>query len=100
MIEVVEHDGSAIFAVRVVPRGSRDVMEGEYAGALKIRLTAPPVADRANGALRRLLAERLNVPIAAVRIIAGEKSRTKRISVAGVSAEQVLALCIRQTKAK
>ena len=94
MIEVVERDGGAIFAVRVVTRASRDAIEGEHAGALKVRLTAPPVEDRANVALRRLLAERLNVPIAAVRIIAGEKSRTKRINVVGVSVEQVLAFCI------
>jgi uncharacterized protein YggU (UPF0235/DUF167 family) len=39
-----------------------------------------------------LLAERLNVPLAAVRIVAGEKSRRKRVEVAGVRREQVLAL--------
>ena len=100
MIEVFERDGGAIFAVRVVPRANRDAIEGEHAGALKVRLTAPPVEDRANDALRRLLAERLNVPIAAVRIIAGEKSRIKRISVLGVSAEQVLAFCTGLTKPK
>jgi hypothetical protein len=47
---------------------------------------------RANQALVRLLAERLNVPRAAVRIVAGEKSRRKRVTVAGVKREQVLAL--------
>ena len=51
-----------VFAVRVTPRASRDAIEGEYQGALKVRLTAPPVDDRANDALRRLLAARLNVP--------------------------------------
>jgi Xaa-Pro dipeptidase len=33
------------------------------------------------------------VPIAAVRILAGETSRTKRVAVSGVSCPQVLALC-------
>ena len=80
------------FYVQVQPRASRDAIEGEHAGALKIRLTAPPVDDRANEALVRLLAERLNVPRAAVRIVAGEKSRRKRVVVAGVKCEQVLAL--------
>jgi uncharacterized protein YggU (UPF0235/DUF167 family) len=41
----------------------------------------------------------LNVPIAAVKIIAGEKSRTKRVSVAGVSRAAVLALCEPRVKA-
>ncbi len=82
MIEVSERDGSIVFAVRVTPRTSRDAIEGEYQGALKIRLTAPPVEDRANDALRRLLAARLNVPVSAVRIVSGEKSRNKRVAVA------------------
>lgn len=92
MIEIAERDGCVVFAVRVTPRASRDAIEGEHAGALKIRLTAPPVEGRANKALRRLLAERLNVPVSAVRIVAGETSRTKRVSIAGVSPAQILAL--------
>lgn len=85
-------DGCAIFDVRVAPRASRNAIEGEHAGALKVRLTAPPVEGRANDALRRLLAERLDVPVSAIRIVAGESSRTKRVSIRGVSSEQILAL--------
>jgi hypothetical protein len=92
MIEVTERGGAAIFAVRVTPRGSRNAIEGEHQGALKVRLTAPPVEDRANEALRRLLAERLNVPISAVRIVSGETSRNKRVSVAGITRAQLTAL--------
>jgi uncharacterized protein len=50
------------------------------------------VDDRANNALRKLLAVRLKVPVSAVRIVAGEKSRTKRVSITGVSRAQVAAL--------
>ncbi len=92
MIEISERDGSIVFAVRVTPRTSRDAIEGEYQGALKIRLTAPPVEDRANDALRRFLAARLNVPVSAVRIVSGEKSRNKRVAVAGVTRAQVISL--------
>lgn len=95
-MDIKERDGDVTFAVRVTPRASWDAIEGEcqgtYGSALKVRLTAPPVDDRANDALRRLLAERLNVPISAVRIVAGEKSRTKRVAVAGVTRAQVAAL--------
>jgi uncharacterized protein len=94
VIEISERDGSIVFVVRVTPRASRDAIEGEYQGALKVRLTAPPVEDRANDALRRLLAARLNVPVSAVRIVGGEKSRNKRVSVAGVTRAQVAALTV------
>ena len=81
-----------IFAVRVTPRASRDGIEGEYQGALRVRLTAPAVEDRANDALRRLLAESLNVPVSAVRIVAGEKSRTKRVIIVGATRARFLGL--------
>ncbi len=89
-IDVQERGGAITFAVRVIPRASRDAIEGEYQGALKVRLTAPPVDDRANDALIRLLAERLNVPRSAVRIVAGGKSRTKRVEIAGARREQII----------
>ena len=92
MIEIAERDGAVTFAVRVTPRASRDSIEGEYQGALKVRLTAPPVEDRANDALRRFLAARLKVPLSAVRIVAGEKSRNKRVAIAGISRAQVAEL--------
>ena len=91
-LEIGERDGMVVFAVRVQPRVSRDAVGGEWQGALKVRLTAPPVDDKANEALRRLLAARLNVPVAAVTLLSGERSRTKRIAVRGVSAGQVRAL--------
>jgi uncharacterized protein (TIGR00251 family) len=91
-MEIHERDGAITFAVRVAPRASRNAIEGEYQGTLKVRLTAPPVDDRANEALRRLLAKRLNVPISAVRIVTGDRSRTKRVSIAGVTRGAVEAL--------
>jgi uncharacterized protein (TIGR00251 family) len=91
-MKVDEQPGLVIFRVRVLPRASRDEIVGEHQGGLKIRLTAPPVDDRANEALRRLLASRLKVPRAAVRIAAGERSRTKRVEVYGVTAAMIQGL--------
>ena len=91
-MEIQERDGIVTFAVRVAPRASRDAIEGEHGGALKVRLTSPPVDDRANDSLRQLLAKALNVPTSAVRIVSGAKSRTKRVAVAGVTQEHVVAL--------
>ena len=91
-IEISTASGKLSFVVRVQPRASRDEIVGEYQGGLKIRLTAPPVDDRANEALRKLLAARLNVPMAAVRIASGQRSRTKRVEISGVNAAMVEAL--------
>ena len=61
-------------------------------GALKIRLQAPAVEDRANEALCVYLAELLKRPKSAVRILSGERSRSKRVEIAGVTAAEVEAL--------
>ena len=76
-IEITERAGSVTFRVRVQPRASTDAIGGEWQGALKVRLTAPPVDSRANDALCRYLAAQLNVPAGAVRILSGERGRTK-----------------------
>ena len=92
MIDAAEIEGGVVFAVRVTPRASCDAIEGEYQGALKVRVTAPPVDDRANEALRRLLAEHLKLSLSAVRILSGEKSRNKRVQISGINRQQVMDL--------
>ena len=78
--------------MRVQPRASKNEVAGLMDGALKIRLQAPAVEDRANEALCEFLAEILKRPNSAVRILAGDRSRTKRVEVFGVTAAQVEAL--------
>ena len=92
-MQITEKDGHVTFAVRVQPRASRDEIAGEYHDAIKIRLTAPPVDDRANEALRKLLAARLNLPLAAVRIASGERTRNKRVEIHGATAAMIRGLC-------
>jgi hypothetical protein len=94
MLEVREGTGEVRFLVRVQPRASRDAIEGVREGALLVRLTAPPVEGEANEALVCLLAARLKVPKSAVRILAGERGRLKRVSVQGVTMTQVQALVV------
>jgi uncharacterized protein len=84
--------GTVGLAVRVQPRASRNEVAGVMDGALRIRLEAPAVEDRANEALCAFLGELLKRPKSAVRIFAGERSRTKRVEIFGVSAAQVEAL--------
>ena len=84
-----EEPHAITFTVRVVPRSSRSEIVGEMDGALKVRLTSPPVDGAANAELIKLVAKKLGVSNSAVEIIGGQTSKTKRLRVAGVSAEQV-----------
>jgi uncharacterized protein (TIGR00251 family) len=92
MIEVRDRKGGVSFRVRVQPRSSRSEIAGEWQGALRVRLEAPPVDERANEALRRLLAESLKVPLAAVKIVQGLRSRNKLVEISGATPAQVVRL--------
>jgi uncharacterized protein len=92
MLETQERDLAVIFSVRVQPRASKDEIAGEMGGALKVRLRAPALEDRANDALVEFLAQLLKRPKSAVRILSGERSRTKRIEISGVTRQQILDL--------
>jgi len=85
-----------ILTVRVQPRASRDEIAGAMGGVLKVRLRAPALEDRANEALCEYLAELLKTPRAAVRILSGHHSRSKRVEVRGVTEQQILALVTRE----
>ncbi len=75
-------DGSVI-RVRVKPNASREVVEGVADGALSVRVTAPPVDDRANRAVVRLLADLLDLAPSRLEIVRGGTARRKEILARG-----------------
>ena len=91
VVEITEKDGAVTFRVRVQPRAARDAVVGEHDGAIKLRISAPPVDGRANEACRRLIAKLAGVSPAAVEIIAGESSKDKVIRVHGSTAAHLRA---------
>jgi uncharacterized protein (TIGR00251 family) len=65
--------------VAVTPGARRNAADGWHDGALRVRLTAPPVDGQANAALVSWLAAQLHLPQRAVRIVRGVSARRKRV---------------------
>jgi hypothetical protein len=81
---------SARFAVRLMPRGGSDRVDGvSDEGVLQARVSAPAVGGAANAALVRLLADELGVSKTSVRLVAGATGRQKLIVVDGISPQTV-----------
>jgi uncharacterized protein (TIGR00251 family) len=90
-VDVRDAEGGSTVRVRVSPRASRDGLGGFRAGALVVRVTAPPIDGQANAAVARLVARVLGVPAGAVELLRGAKGRDKLLRVTGLSADAVRA---------
>ena len=76
--------------VRLTPGASADRIDGwdvdaEGRPVLKVRVRARPVEGEANVALTKLLAKTLGVPKSAVSLDRGGQSRTKLLTITGLS---------------
>ena len=84
----VEKDGIVVH-VHVQPRAGRTAVVGRHGDAVKLRVAAPPVDDRANRAVADLLAELFGVKGDNVELTEGATSRVKRFRVKGVDVDEV-----------
>ena len=82
-------EGAATVTVHVLPRASREGVAGLFGDAVRVRLTAPPLENRANEALVRFLSATLGVPRSWVEIVSGRRGRKKVVRVAGISREDL-----------
>jgi uncharacterized protein len=75
-----------VLAVRVVPKGGRDALEGVEQMAdgrmvVKARVRTAASGGEANSALTQLIARSLGVPPSRVTMLAGARARIKRLKI-------------------
>lgn len=75
-----------ILELHVQPGASRTEFAGRHGERVKLRLAARAVDGKANAALVEFLAGHYGVPKRSVRIVAGLKSRQKRVVIDGAKA--------------
>jgi len=82
-------DGALMVRLLVVPRASRDRVDGfTEDGFLKVRISAPPVGGKANKHLIHFMAKTLGLSKSQVDIVSGEKSRYKNIRVQNMEIDE------------
>jgi uncharacterized protein len=90
--------GRVRLSIHVQPRASRREIAGVHGDALKVRLTAPPVGGAANDELIELLADTFAVGRRAIKIVAGETSRSKIVEIDGITEQRVHAVAARSER--
>lgn len=76
-----------ILDLSVSPNAKRTELVGWHDGALRVRLSAPPVDGAANEALRKWLASELGVPQARVTLLRGASGRRKQWAIDATEAD-------------
>ncbi len=79
----------ANFPIRVQPKSSRDQVVGYREGVLQLKVTASPDKGQANASVVSMLAQALGVAKSRVRIVRGQTSRNKVVTVESLSPEEV-----------
>jgi hypothetical protein len=82
---------SCTLGVRLKPNARQDSIDAASDGSLSIRVHAPPVEGKANTALVKLLANRLDIPKSCIFVLHGLASKSKVVQVNGLTREEVVA---------
>lgn len=85
MVFLRESKKGLTFDIHVIPHASRVEIVGVRGGALKVKVTVPPVEGAANEACIKLLAKELGLKKSQLEIASGAKSRKKTIMVKDIS---------------
>jgi len=70
-----------ILSIHLIPNASRSEIVGWVGETLKIRIAAPPVEGKANEALIRFLADKLDLASSEIEIVGGMSSKQKRVKI-------------------
>ena len=81
---------SIILPVKIQPNASRNEIVGFEEDILKIRIKAFPDKNKANIALIRFLAKKLDLSRANIIIFKGHKTRKKLLKIDGISHENLM----------
>jgi uncharacterized protein (TIGR00251 family) len=73
--------GFLVLSIHAQPGAKRTEVAGLHGDALKIRVAAPALEDRANAALVDFIAKKLGVAKRDVALLSGARSREKRFEV-------------------
>lgn len=82
----LENSEGVIFSVFVLPRSSKCALAGIHDGALKVKLTKPPVDGEANAECCRFFAKLFGVPKSHIAVARGAASRHKALQIQGLTA--------------
>ena len=82
-----------ILKIKAVPNSSKNEICGVLDGALKVKIKAPAVENKANEELVKFFAKLLKVPKSSVVLKLGAASKIKSLYISGCTIDKIKDVC-------
>lgn len=89
-----EKDNGLLVWVKAVPNSSKNEICGLYENALKVKIKAPAVENKANEELVKYFSKLLKIPKSSINFKSGETSKTKCLFIDGCSIDKFKNICV------
>lgn len=86
---ISEHKSGSILSVKLVPNSSFSKIADFTDEFVRIKISSPPIENRANKELVTFLSNELKVNKSKIEIISGEKSKLKKVLIKDITQEQL-----------
>ena len=88
-----EKDNGVLVNIKAVPNSSKNELCGVLDGALKVKIKAPAVENKANVELVKYFSKLLKIPKSAIELASGNTSKIKSLYISGCTIEQFKDFC-------
>lgn len=88
-----ENKDGIIIKIKAVPNSSKNEICGLYNDALKVKIKAPAVENKANEELIKFLSKQLKIPKNSITLKAGDTSKLKTLYINNCTIDKIKNLC-------
>lgn len=88
-----EKQDGILIKIKAVPNSSKNQFCGVLDGALKVKIKAPAVENKANDELIKFLSKSLKIPKSKITIDSGNTSKVKIVYIETCTVEQIKNFC-------
>ena len=88
-----EKDNGVLLNIKAVPNSSKNEICGVMENALKVKIKAPAVENKANLELVKYFSKLLKVPKSSISLVSGSTSKIKSLYIDGCTIEQIKSFC-------
>lgn len=89
-----EKDDGILLKIKAVPNSSKNEICGLLDNALKVKIKAPAVENKANEELVKFFSKLLKVPKSAIVLKSGDTSKLKTLYINGCTIDKIQDICV------